>query len=72
LRLAALATRPWQHSTGPRTPEGKSRAAVNGKARQNGPKSVRELRADMAEIRALIGLMQAGRKALATGADARP
>jgi hypothetical protein len=33
LRLAALANRPWEHSTGPRTPEGKSRSAANVKIR---------------------------------------
>jgi hypothetical protein len=31
LRQAALAGRPWEHATGPRTPEGKARAAANGK-----------------------------------------
>jgi hypothetical protein len=33
LRLTALANRPWEHSTGPKTPEGKSRSAANGKIR---------------------------------------
>ena len=37
LRQAALTNRPWEHSTGPRTPEGKARVAANGKARQKGP-----------------------------------
>ena len=31
LRAAALANKPWLHSTGPRTPEGKARSAANGK-----------------------------------------
>ncbi len=31
LREAALAKRPWARSTGPRTPEGKARAAANAK-----------------------------------------
>ena len=29
LRQAALANRPWELSTGPRTPEGKARSAAN-------------------------------------------
>lgn len=40
----ALAHRPWEHSTGPRSLEGKKRAALNGKNRQIGVLSVRELR----------------------------
>ena len=40
----ALAHRPWEQSTGPRSPEGKKRAALNGKSRQIGVLSVRELR----------------------------
>lgn len=65
LRQAALRNRPWEHSTGPTTAAGKAQAAANGKRRQVGPVSVRELRAglagltalarDMAEARALVG-----------------
>ena len=29
LRQAALRNRPWEHSTGPRTPEGKARSSLN-------------------------------------------
>jgi len=32
LQEAALANRPWEHSTGPRTAEGKARSAANGLA----------------------------------------
>jgi hypothetical protein len=34
---AALRNRPWEHSTGPRTPEGKAKAAANGRARKPTP-----------------------------------
>ena len=65
LRQAALANQPWEHSTGPRTPEGKARAADNGRSRQAGPLSIRQLRAEMAEVHAIIGQMQAMRGRLA-------
>jgi hypothetical protein len=54
LRAAALENQPWRRSTGPRTPAGKAQAARNGKTRQIGPRSVREVRADLAEVAALI------------------
>lgn len=44
LREAALSHRPWELSTGPRTATGKAIAAANGKRRQKGRYSVRELR----------------------------
>ena len=44
LREAALNLRPWELSTGPRTVAGKAIAAANGKRRQKGRYSVRELR----------------------------
>lgn len=53
LRRAALANRPWEHSTGPTTAAGKVQAAANGKRRQLGLTSVRELRAELANLRAL-------------------
>ena len=62
LRQAALANRPWEFSTGPRTPEGKARVALNGKARQKGPVSVRQLRAQLADLRGLVNEMREGRK----------
>ena len=67
LREAALANRPWEGSTGPRTPEGKAKAAVNGRTRQRGLKSVREVRSELAEVHAIIGQMQALRGRLASG-----
>jgi len=50
LRQAALRNKPWRHATGPRTPEGKAKAAANGRRRQYGPVSVRELRAQLAKL----------------------
>lgn len=44
LRAAALAKRPWEHSTGPRTDVGKIKSSSNGKLRQMGEFSRRELR----------------------------
>jgi hypothetical protein len=54
LRELALSRRPWEHSTGPKSPAGKKQAALNGKIRQTGPTSFREARREAAEIRALI------------------
>jgi hypothetical protein len=70
LRQAALKNRPWRFSTGPRTPAGKAKMVINGKKRQLGPRSVREVRADLAGLRALLRDMQTTRRALrGTGAD---
>lgn len=44
LREAIQKSQPWTKSTGPRTPAGKARSALNGKRRQKGLVSVRELR----------------------------
>jgi len=54
LRQAALTNRPWRFSTGPRTARGKASAAANGKKRQKGELSVRELRAEVADVRSLL------------------
>jgi hypothetical protein len=67
LRQAALLNRPWLHSTGPRTPEGKAKVAMNGKARQQGPRSVRQTKADLGELRGLLREMKETRRVL-TGA----
>jgi hypothetical protein len=53
LRAAALRNRPWLQSTGPRTPEGKARAAENGRKRQTGSISTSKLRSMLAEVRSL-------------------
>jgi hypothetical protein len=65
LRQATLRRRPWRFSTGPRAPAGKARSAENGRARQRGPASVRRLRAELADVRALLGELRAGRRAAA-------
>src|SRR5262245_47228862 len=57
LRQAALGNMPWLRSTGPKTAAGKAKVALNGKKRQIGPRSVRETRADLAELRALLRQM---------------
>jgi hypothetical protein len=67
LRHAALNNRPWEHSTGPRTPAGKAQATRNGKKRQLGPQSVREVRAELKEVRELVRLMREARKNLPSG-----
>jgi len=60
LRAAALKYQPWRHSTGPRTVAGKAQAALNGKKRQKGSMSVREVRAELAEYRDLIDVLSLG------------
>jgi len=65
LRQAALANRPWESSTGPKSVEGKARAAANGRSRQAGIRSVRELRTELAAVHALVGRMQEVRGDLA-------
>ncbi len=54
LRETAMAAKPWQHSTGPKTPSGKSQSVINGKVRQKGEFSVREARAQVKAIRELL------------------
>jgi hypothetical protein len=63
LQLAALLHEPWLHSTGPRTAEGKARVALNGKKRQVGSQSVREIRAELADLQSLLGEMKERREA---------
>jgi len=53
LRQSALCHQPWTHSTGPRTAAGKAQAVANGKRRQLGPFSIRELRAALGPLRGL-------------------
>jgi hypothetical protein len=67
LRQAALANRPWEHSTGPRTPEGKARAARNARVLQKGRQSVRELRADIAALLGVASDLEACRRLLQAG-----
>jgi hypothetical protein len=67
LRQSALLHQPWRYSTGPRTPAGKAQVALNGKRRQLGIRSVREIKADLADVRSLLREMRDGRT-LAAGA----
>jgi hypothetical protein len=61
LRRAALANKPWLLATGPKTAAGKAKVALNGKRRQIGPLSVRETRADLRAVRALLRQMRQAR-----------
>lgn len=54
LQRAAHAKKPWQHATGPRTIEGKATAAANGKKKQIGLLSIRELNADLRSLRTML------------------
>ena len=54
MRDAINRKKPWQLSTGPRTPAGKAIVARNGKVRQINPRSIREIRADICQIMSLI------------------
>jgi hypothetical protein len=60
LRQSALLRQPWRFSTGPRTPAGKAQAALNGKRRQLGIRSVREIKADLTEVHSLLREMREG------------
>jgi hypothetical protein len=64
LRASARAHRPWRHSTGPRTAEGKQQSVLNGKLRQKGSRSVRELRRDLAPLRVLLASIREQRSLL--------
>ena len=55
LREAALRHRPWERSTGPTSPEGKAKAAANGRRRQRGSKSLRQIRKEVATDARLLG-----------------
>lgn len=50
LKESALVHQPWLRSTGPVTKEGKARVAQNGKSRQIGPKSGREMRTQVQAV----------------------
>ena len=54
MRDAVNRKKPWQLSTGPRTPAGKAIVARNGKVRQSNSRSIREIRADICEIMCLV------------------
>lgn len=61
-RANALRNQPWKHSTGPKTPEGKARVALNGKSRQRGELSYRETFKLAKEIRQAVREIAARRR----------
>lgn len=71
LRQAALRNQAWRFSTGPRTPEGKAKVALNGKAQQQGPLSIRQIRAQLADLRLLAQEMEGSRRLAAEVVTAR-
>ena len=54
MRDAINKNKPWQRSTGPRTPAGKAIVARNGRIRQINSRSIREIRADISGIMCMI------------------
>ena len=64
LRQQALVCQPWRQATGPRTPEGKARAAQNGKVRQTGVVSTRTLARELMELQRLLRAMASTRRLL--------
>jgi hypothetical protein len=60
-----LASRPWEHSTGPRTPEGKAKVAANGKRAQEGKLSGRAVHRQLADLKVLVAGMAAARQQVA-------
>ena len=64
LRASCLKHAPWKLSTGPRTVEGKARSAANARVLQKWPMSVRQRRAEVAELLGLVGLLRQTRRDL--------
>ena len=62
--MSARVHRPWTRSTGPRTAEGKAQSVLNGKTRQTGGRSVRELRRDLEPLRTLLRTIREQRQVL--------
>ena len=63
-RERALAGQPWQFSTGPNTPEGRHKAALNGLRNPRRPGSLRRAKMDVAQALGLAGQMAAFRASL--------
>jgi hypothetical protein len=63
LRDAALRNQPWQFSTGPRSPEGKAKAAMNGHNHRSEPQSRRQLLIGLAGVTSFLGEMALLRQA---------
>jgi hypothetical protein len=69
LREAIARVRPWRFARGPTTAEGKRRAADNGRYRQRGERSARQLREDVADVRRLVDALGAARRLAAASVD---
>jgi len=65
LRAAALCNQPWRWATGPRTPAGKRRSADNGRWRQRGTRSLRQIRRELREVLGLAEQLATLRRQLA-------
>ena len=64
LRQAALRNQPWKKTTGPRSARGRAQMVINGKRRQLGERSVREVKADVAELNYLLQHMDTCQKVI--------
>jgi hypothetical protein len=63
IRATVLANRQWERSTGPRSPAGKKRSALNGCTSQRGEKSRRALQKELTSLLfALIHEMERTRR----------
>ena len=62
LRQTALKHQPWRFSTGPRTPEGKAKVAMNGKRQQRNELSVREMRRELSDAGSTLERLAAARQ----------
>ena len=58
IRQNTLSHRPWEHSTGPRTPEGKAKTGLNGKARRKGNLPIWAVKAEIAGLADLVSQME--------------
>jgi hypothetical protein len=70
LRETALANRPWQFK-GPPTAKARAASRANGKVRQIGELSVREVRAAVSEVKALCTHMAELRRVLTKPENSR-
>ena len=59
-----MRNRPWEKTRGPISPEGRARASKNGRSKQRGEKSRREMQAELAGVLTLINQMAATRSSL--------
>ena len=62
LRQTALKHQPWRFSTGPRTPEGKAKVALNGKKQQRDELSIREISREVGEAGNMVDCLAAARQ----------